>query len=124
VNDHTVRREQDLDLVFHALADATRREILRRLSSGELTVGQVANRFPMSLAAVSKHLQVLENAGLLTKTRRGRTAVCSIDLKSLEEADAAIRGLAGYWEDRLDELEDYLTGQTDPKRAKGEPNDT
>lgn len=110
--------------MFHALADATRREILRRLSFGELTVGQVASRFPMSLAAVSKHLQVLENAGLLTKMRRGRTAVCSINLKSLEEADAAIRGLAGYWKDRLDELEGYLTRQMEPKRAKGDLNDT
>lgn len=75
-------------------------------------MGEVAARFPISLAAVSKHLQVLENAGLLSKTRHGRTSVCSINLKSLEEADAAIRGLAGYWEDRLDELEGYLSQHT------------
>jgi DNA-binding transcriptional ArsR family regulator len=97
-----------MDRVFHALGDATRRAILARVGRGAQTVGQIATPFDMSLAAVSKHIQVLEDAGLVRKTRMGKSTVCTVVVRPLEEADAVIRSLAVHWERRLDELEGFL----------------
>ena len=68
-----------LDSIFHALGDATRRRMLRELASGERTVGQLAEPFAISLAAASKHIKALENAGLIRREVRGRTHVCRLD---------------------------------------------
>jgi DNA-binding transcriptional ArsR family regulator len=101
-------REKRLNQVFHALADPTRRAILHRMATGPAAVGELAEPFDMSFAAVSKHLRVLEGAGLIRKDRAGRRFLCSIQLQPLEEADEEIRGLGRYWESRLDELELFL----------------
>ena len=99
---------QQLDRVFHALADPTRRAMLRAVAQRRMTVSDLAEPFSMSLAAVSKHLRVLETAGLVHKERDGRSFVCSLVLAPLEFADREIRELSAFWEDRLNELETFL----------------
>jgi DNA-binding transcriptional ArsR family regulator len=94
--------------VFGALADPTRREILARLRIGESTVGALAEPFPMSLAAVSKHVRVLERAGLLRREVRGREHVLSLDAAPLREAAAFALDYREFWNDRLDALEALL----------------
>jgi len=110
-----MERERQVDLVFRALADPTRRELLRKIARARQTVGELAEPFPVSLAAVSKHLQVLEAAGLVEKERDGRRFVCSIRFEPLAEADQVIQELNAFWEGRLDELEAYLR-----RRGRGE----
>jgi DNA-binding transcriptional ArsR family regulator len=103
-----MNKEEKLDRVFHALSDSTRRAILRGIAGGPRSVGQIASRFPVSLAAVSKHLRVLESTGLIHRERDGQRFLCSLRLAPLEEADQVIRDLSAHWESRLDELEAYL----------------
>lgn len=100
-----------LDTVFHALGDATRRRMLRELSQGERTVGQLAEPFRMSLAAASKHIKALERAGLIRREVQGRTHVCRLEAGPLSEADAWLRFYERFWTTRLDELERLLRGQ-------------
>ena len=97
-----------LDTVFHALSDATRRAILHKLKEAPASVSDLAEPHRMSLAAVSKHIKILEAAGLVQKDREGRTIRCRIQLSSLEEANRTIQELQGFWDDRLDELERFL----------------
>ena len=97
--------EHDLNGVFHALADPTRRAILDRLAQGEATVGALSRPFPLSLAAVSKHLGVLERAGLVTREARGRERVCRLDPAALADARAWLEFHERFWTDRLDALE-------------------
>ena len=97
-----------LDTVFHALSDATRRAILHALKEAPASVSDLAEPHHMSLAAVSKHIKILEAAGLVHKDREGRTIRCRIELHSLEEANRTIQVLQGFWDDRLDELEGFL----------------
>ena len=97
--------EHDLNGVFRALADPTRRAILDRLAEGEATVGALSGRFPLSLAAVSKHLGVLERAGLVTREARGRERVCRLDPAALADARAWLEFHERFWTDRLDALE-------------------
>lgn len=97
-----------LDAVFSALADPTRRAILARLARGPASVSEVATPFPVSLAAVSKHIQVLERAGLLSKEIDGRVHRCHLEAEPLREADAWIRRYRAFWEDRMDALARYL----------------
>lgn len=108
---HTLNQmvEQNLDLVFHALADPTRRAILDRLTEGEATVGRLSEPFPLSFAAVSKHLGVLERAGLVTRESRGRERMCRINPASLEDARAWLEVHEVFWSDRLNAL-DRLVG--------------
>lgn len=103
-----------LDAVFHALADPTRRALLRRLSRGGASVTALAEPFPTSLNAVSKHLQVLERAGLVRRSIAGRVHHCSLEPGPLAEASAWIATYRRFWEDRLDALEHYLT-RRDPR---------
>lgn len=98
----------ELDAVFHALGDATRRRMLRDLASGERTVGQLAEPFAMSLAAASKHVKALENAGLLRREVRGRTHVCRLAPGPLAGAHAWLRFYERFWTERLDVLERLL----------------
>ncbi|MBX3433645.1 MAG: helix-turn-helix transcriptional regulator [Pirellulales bacterium] len=94
--------------VFSALADPTRRAILARLASGEATVSQLAEPFEISLPAVTKHLKVLQRAGLITRSRAAQTRPCQLAPQPLKDAVAWIETYRDLWEDRLDRLEDYL----------------
>ena len=97
-----------LDTVFHALGDSTRRRMLRELADGERTVTQLAEPFAISLAAASKHIKVLEHAGLLRREIRGRTHVCRLDPGPLASAHAWLGIYERFWTDRLDVLERLL----------------
>ena len=111
--------EQHLDLVFHALGDPTRRAILARLAVGEATVGHLSRPFPLSFAAVSKHLGVLERAGLVTREARGRERVCRINPAALGDARAWLEFHERFWTDRLDALETLVgTGPDNPDERR------
>jgi DNA-binding transcriptional ArsR family regulator len=97
-----------LDSVFHALGDATRRQMLRDLADGERTVGQLAQPFSISLAAASKHIKALENAGLIRREVRGRTHMCRLEPGPLASAHQWLNYYERYWSDRLDRLEQLL----------------
>ncbi len=97
-----------LDTVFHALGDATRRRMLRELANGERTVGQLAEPFAISLAAASKHIKALENAGLVRREVRGRTHLCRLDPGPLASAYQWLSFYERFWTDRLDTLERLL----------------
>src|ERR1700684_4338443 len=97
-----------LDAVFHALGDATRRRMLRELAGGERTVGQLAEPFAISLAAASKHIKALENAGLIRREVRGRTHLCRLDPGPLASAHEWLSFYERFWTDRLDVLERLL----------------
>ena len=94
-----------MDAVFHALANDARRRMLRRLAGGELTVGELAEPLTMSLAAASKHIKVLEQAGLVRRTVAGRRHVCRLEAGPLADADAWLRFYERFWAKRLDALE-------------------
>src|SRR5688572_7607369 len=98
-----------LDLVFHALTDPTRRQMLRSLAARERTVGELAEPFRMSLAAASKHIRTLEGAGLIRRTVDGRTHRCRIEPRPLAGINSWLRRYESFWNQRLDELERALT---------------
>ena len=97
-----------LSSTFAALADPTRRAILARLALGETSELRLAEPFDMSLPAISKHLKVLERAGLITRTRDAQMRPCRIDVRALKEADDWLEEYRRLWEERLDRLGDYL----------------
>ena len=101
-------QEAQLDAVFHALGDPTRRMMLRSLVQGEQSVGQLAEPFSMSLAAASKHIKALESAGLITREVMGRTHVCHLNAGPLRVADEWLRHYERFWTARLDRLEALL----------------
>jgi DNA-binding transcriptional ArsR family regulator len=101
-------KEQQLDLVFGALADRTRRAILARLATGDAAVNELATPFAISLQAVSKHLKVLERAGLITRGRDAQWRPCRLDAAPLEGASAWIEENRRAWEGRLDALGDVI----------------
>ncbi|WP_373046880.1 ArsR/SmtB family transcription factor [Vulgatibacter sp.] len=107
-----------LDAIFHALADPTRRAILAGLAEGERSVGEIAAPFAISLAAVSKHLKVLEAAGLIDRRWEGRTARCRLDAEALRTADEWLAHYRRFWTDRLDALERMLRDEARPPRRK------
>jgi DNA-binding transcriptional ArsR family regulator len=111
-----------LDSVFHALADPTRRAMLRRLDGGELSVTALAAPFSMSLAAASKHIRSLEQAGLIRRTVRGRTHLCRIEAAPLAAAMDWLRHYERFWNERLDDLERALE-QPETAPEKGESHD-
>ena len=100
---------QTLDSVFHALGDATRRQMLGDLAGGARTVGQLAAPFSISLAAASKHIKALEHAGLVRRQVRGRTHWCRLDPGPLESAHAWLSFYERFWSERLDVLERLLS---------------
>jgi len=108
---------QRLDTVFHALGDATRRQMLRELTRGERTVSELAEPFAMSLAAASKHIKALENAGLIRREVRGRTHVCSLEPGPLASAHEWLGFYERYWTGRLDVLERLLL-EDDARQSK------
>ena len=97
-----------MNSVFHALGDATRRQMLRDLASGERTVSELASPFAMSLAAASKHIRVLEGAGLIRREVRGRTHLCRLEPAPLASAHEWLSYYEGFWTLRLDRLEELL----------------
>ena len=99
---------EPLDRTFAALADPTRRAILGRLASGEATVTELAKPFAMSLPAVSKHLKVLERAGLISRGRDAQWRPCRLNAEPLGAANAWIEQYRGFWEARFDRLDEHL----------------
>lgn len=95
---------QRLDAVFHALSDPTRRDMLRRLAQAESSVGELAAPFEMSLAAASKHIQVLERAGMVRRSVQGRTHRVSLDARPLHAGVEWLRHYEKFWSARLDSL--------------------
>jgi DNA-binding transcriptional ArsR family regulator len=104
--------------VFAALADPTRRAMLGRLAQGECTVTDLARPFPISLPAVSKHLKVLERAGLVQRRIQGRIHHCRLKTQPLQDATEWLQACRAYWDARLDALEDYLL-RSRPGRPAG-----
>jgi DNA-binding transcriptional ArsR family regulator len=117
---HMVEQFARLDAVFHALADPTRRAMLGRLAERELTIGELATPFSMSFAGASKHVRVLENAGLVTRTIRGRSHLCRLEAARLAEADAWLRRYQRFWTDRLDTLEALLRAEDEAPAKKAQ----
>jgi DNA-binding transcriptional ArsR family regulator len=110
-----------LDPVFHALGDATRRQMLRELAEGERTVTQLAEPFEMSLAAASKHIKALEGAGLIRRQVRGRTHICRLDAGPLAKACEWLQFYEQFWNKRLDVLEGLLRGGEPKPRSRHKP---
>jgi len=100
-----------LNAVFSALADPTRRAIVRRLASGEATVGELAQPFTMSFQAVSKHLHVLEQAGLVNRSRRAQQRPCRLRPEALAYASGWLGDYRSLWETSFDRLDEHLTNQ-------------
>jgi DNA-binding transcriptional ArsR family regulator len=115
----------DLDRVFHALADPGRRTMIDRLSQGPASVSELARPLSMSLAAVVQHVQVLEASGLVRSQKTGRTRTCSINPAALRSAESWISERRSLWERRLDRLGDFLADTADtadmPDTARGRP---
>ena len=107
---------QDVDTVLAALADATRRDIVRRAIAGEEGVAELANHYPMSFAAVQKHIAVLERAGLVTKRRSGRRKVVRTNPVGLATARRLLDEYEALWRGRIDRMTEVIsdTGEIDP----------
>ncbi len=110
--------EDKLSLTFGALADPTRRAILARLSSGSASVSDLAKPFDMSLPAITKHLKVLENAGLISKGKEAQYRPCKINGDPLKEVAGWVEQYKKFWEESFDRLEDYLKKITSEKKKK------
>lgn len=115
----TALADSNLDRVFHALADKTRRNIIARLSQANGTVSALAEPFDMSLNAVSKHLKVLEGAQLIDREIIGRTSVCSLNADVLQDAMSWIDQYSAFWGGTLDSLEEHMD-----KQLSAPPTDT
>lgn len=100
--------EQQLDALFTALSDRTRRDIVVRLSSGEATVKELAERYAMTMQAVSQHIQVLERSGLISRGRHRQTRPCRLEPGTLEVAVSWIEESRRTWAERMDRLETHL----------------
>jgi DNA-binding transcriptional ArsR family regulator len=112
-----------LSATFAALADSTRRAILERLASGEASVGELAEPFAMSAPAISKHLKVLENAGLITRRADAQWRLCSLEAAPLREASDWVGQYRKFWEANLDSLEAYLRELQEQQEKQKESED-
>jgi len=117
--------QDHLSLTFSALADPTRRAILARLTSGEANVSDLAQPFldNMSLPAVTKHLQVLEKAGLITKTRKAQWRSCKLNGEGLRDAADWMEHYRAFWEESFDRLDAYLKTVTAKKPPEGDEHE-
>lgn len=113
--------QRGLDGVFYAISDPTRRTILGRLARKPATITELARPFAVSLNAVSKHVRVLERAGLIAREVRGRNHVCRLQPTPLKKATAWIEECTQFWETRFDALESYVAG---PRQATKRTGDT
>lgn len=102
------RDDDRLSQIFAALANSTRRAILARLAQGEATVNELAEPFNMTLPAISKHITVLERAGLITQGQKAQYRPCTIDVTPLKEVSAWTEQYRHIWEERFDRMDDYI----------------
>jgi DNA-binding transcriptional ArsR family regulator len=112
--------ENRLDTTFQALADPTRRGMLATLALGEKSIGELAQPFAMSFAGASKHVQVLEKAGLLSRRKVGRTHLCSLRAEPLAEAEGWLKQWERFWTVRLDRLQALVEGDGQTGKEKPE----
>ncbi|MBB6470033.1 DNA-binding transcriptional ArsR family regulator [Aminobacter lissarensis] len=117
-----VEDSEHLDAVFHALSDPTRRAMLTGLAKGPRNVGDLAAPFDMSLAAASKHIRVLEKAGLVRRSVQGRTHVCSLDAMPMHAGVEWMRHYEKFWSQQLDTLEALLVAED--QAAANKPSKT
>lgn len=117
-----VTNRSRLDLTFGALADPIRRAILARLARGTSTVGDLARPFAVSRPAISKHLRVLERAGLVTRAQDGRVSRCMLDPAPMRDAAEWVERYRGFWEHQLDALSRYLEEETEAPTTDTEEN--
>lgn len=114
-----------LDAVFGALADPTRRAILSRLSHGEATVAELASPFSVTQPAISRHLKVLERAGLISRTRRATARLSHLEAEPLKEATVWLAGYREFWEESYERLDELLAAlqehETDDRSRPGDP---
>jgi|SRR5579872_2310549 len=103
----TIKRRQS-DVVFRALADPTRREILRLLRGGQRTVGDIASNFPTSRPAISKHLRLLRSAGLVVTREHGTARLCGLNAKPLRAVEAWLHDYEAFWRDSLQSLKRHI----------------
>ncbi len=103
----------DLDRIFGALSDSTRRQIIVRLTQGEATLSELAEPFDLTMPGLSKHVTVLQRAGIVDKRRRGRSHYCRLRTERLAAADEWLRTQTAFWEDRLEGLAAFLDGDED-----------
>src|SRR5580704_5822148 len=112
-----------LDSIFHALSDSTRRSILQDVAAKSKTVGEIAKPYAMSLAAVSKHLKVLESAELIARERRGNFQIVRLNAKSLRPAEDWLAFYEKFWNEQIDALQSYLEseieGEDDSNNNRG-----
>lgn len=113
-----VEDSEEIDQIFHALSNRTRRGMIRRLSRQECTVGELAAPAEMSLAAASKHVQVLERAGLVNRRVRGRQHICSLSPKPLKEASEWLGFYEEFWNTSLDRLEAVLVSDLEAEKSE------
>lgn len=113
-----VKYKANLDATFSALADPTRRAIVARLARGECSVTALAEPFDVSLPAISKHLRVLERAGLLARRREGRVHRCRLVTRPLKDAEEWIVRYRQFWEERLEALAQYLEESRKKKEGR------
>ena len=118
----TMAREDRLDETFAALANPTRRAILARLARGEAAVNELAEPFDLTLPAISKHIKVLERAGLVVRSRRAQSRPCALDPAPLAEVSTWAEQYRPVWEARFDRMDDYLR-KLQPSRRTGEHQD-
>jgi DNA-binding transcriptional ArsR family regulator len=112
-----------LSKTFSALADPTRRAILSHLASGQASVTELAQPFEMTLPAVSKHLKVLEQAGLIARSRNAQWRPCRLEAGPLKDADDWLERYREFWEERFDRLEQYLEEVQGEKKHRGKNSD-
>lgn len=113
-----------LDAIFGALADATRRAILERLAAGEASVTELAEPFDISLPAITKHLKVLERAGLITRGRDAQWRPCRLEATPLREAAEWVEQYRQFWEASFDRLEEYLKELQKQQEQKNDNSDS
>ncbi|MDJ0790446.1 MAG: metalloregulator ArsR/SmtB family transcription factor [Acidimicrobiia bacterium] len=104
--------DEEIDLLFHALADTTRRDIVKRAMAGEHSVSGLARGYAMSFAAVQKHIAVLERAGLVTKTQRGRERLVRTDIAAIDQASRLLDQFEELWRRRVDKMGEILALET------------
>jgi len=112
--------DEDVDRVFHALADATRRDIVRRVLDAEQSISGLARRYPMSMTAVQKHVAVLEGAGLVIKQRHGREQRVVAQMDALRRAEALLDEYERLWRERFERMGEILANETQTTRSRND----
>jgi DNA-binding transcriptional ArsR family regulator len=115
-----VEQVYNLDDIFGSLSDPTRRDILKRISNKAMTVSAIAEKYKFSFAGVAKHLDVLERAGLIRKSKQGREQIVSIDPMALSSANDFLEKYKELWNVRLDSLDEYLKSDKEEENKNGQ----